>query len=642
MPELNWVGKAKVITHHLDVPYRVLDRQYSFDETGQHEADNGSANMIIHGDNLEALKALLPQFEGRVDCVYIDPPYNTGNEGWIYNDNVNDPRIKKWLGDVVGKEGEDLSRHDKWLSMMYPRLRLLHRVLAPAGVIFISIDDNEFGRLLEIMNEIFGERNRLGVFVQDKANSKSDTGDIQRNHEYVIAFRKHGVPSEGNSSSLADISETLKEVEQDDTGWFRLGDPITTRADGGVLSARPNLGFSIYYNEQTGDFLPVEDYDKDLAENPAADFSIYTDVPELICGGYIPIRPPKVRGQLGAWTWRLDKVAEESRNLFVKKTRTGFQVRKRISVPASSVIQVDGKHYEVSREPSNARSILRFPTKDGTAALSQILGDGAFNNPKNPRMLEYLIGLTGNPDAIVLDSFAGSGTTAEAVMRLNKNDNGNRTFILIELDDYAETVTARRAQQLIVGYSAKKPISTKLFEQRLTLTSLRKASELIEEAQSVANQAAEKYDKVQGPTVENGILHVTASSEVNTEVEGLGGSFSFYELGEPLLVDGSLNAVVPVDRVREYIWFTETQTPLQPSVTPSQPFYLGTHKQTAYHFIYEPDRVTNLGRSYVASLSPEVVSDAQVIYADTCTLSVKELSALNVTFKKIPRDITRL
>ena len=140
MPTLEWIGKDKVVNHHLDVPYRVLERQYSYDESGRHEEDNGSENMIIHGDNLEALKSLLPQYEGRVKCIYIDPPYNTGNEGWVYNDNVNDPRIKKWLGDVVGKEGEDLSRHDKWLCMMYPRLKLLHRLLDDDGVIFISID----------------------------------------------------------------------------------------------------------------------------------------------------------------------------------------------------------------------------------------------------------------------------------------------------------------------------------------------------------------------------------------------------------------------------------------------------------------------------------------------------------------------
>ena len=130
MPTLDWIGKDKVINHHKDVPYKVLERKYSFDESGMHKEDIHSNNMIIRGDNLEALKSLLPQYEGKIKCIYIDPPYNTGNEGWIYNDNVNDPKIKKWLGEVVGKEGEDLSRHDKWLCMMYPRLVLLQKLLA--------------------------------------------------------------------------------------------------------------------------------------------------------------------------------------------------------------------------------------------------------------------------------------------------------------------------------------------------------------------------------------------------------------------------------------------------------------------------------------------------------------------------------
>lgn len=156
MPTLDWIGKNKVVNHHLDVPYCVLNREYSYDEFGQHKNDNGSKNMIIHGDNLLALKSLLPQYEGRIKCIYIDPPYNTGNEGWIYNDNVNDPRIKNWLGEVVGKEGEDLSRHDKWLCMMYPRLKLLQKLLSNDGVIFISIDDIEYANLKLICDEIFG------------------------------------------------------------------------------------------------------------------------------------------------------------------------------------------------------------------------------------------------------------------------------------------------------------------------------------------------------------------------------------------------------------------------------------------------------------------------------------------------------
>ena len=165
MPTLEWIGKEKVINHHQEVPFRVLERRYSFDENGQTEADNDSENMVIRGDNLEALKALLPRYEGRVKCTYIDPPYNTGNEGWVYNDNVNDPKIKKWLGEVVGKEGEDLSRHDKWLCMMYPRLKLLQKLLAEDGVIFISIDEIEHRYLELIMDEIFGASNRIDTFV---------------------------------------------------------------------------------------------------------------------------------------------------------------------------------------------------------------------------------------------------------------------------------------------------------------------------------------------------------------------------------------------------------------------------------------------------------------------------------------------
>ena len=156
LPTLDWIGKDKVVNHHLDVLYRVLERQYSFDTNGTHTEDNGSKNMIIHGDNLSALKSLLPQYEGKIKCIYIDPPYNTGNENWVYNDNVNDPRILRWLGEVVGKEGEDLSRHDKWLCMIYPRLKLLHRLLADDGAIFISIDDNELYNLKLICDEIFG------------------------------------------------------------------------------------------------------------------------------------------------------------------------------------------------------------------------------------------------------------------------------------------------------------------------------------------------------------------------------------------------------------------------------------------------------------------------------------------------------
>jgi len=173
MPTLHWVGKEKVRHHHRDVPYRVLRDHYHFQTPAEAPA-NSTDNRIVHGDNLEALKSLLPEFEGKVQCIYIDPPYNTGNEGWVYNDNVNDPRMRKWLGQVVGKEGEDMSRHDKWLCMMYPRLKLLHRLLADDGAIFISIDDNEAHTLRMLLDEVFTRENFVTTVVWQKVYSQGN------------------------------------------------------------------------------------------------------------------------------------------------------------------------------------------------------------------------------------------------------------------------------------------------------------------------------------------------------------------------------------------------------------------------------------------------------------------------------------
>lgn len=186
MPTLHWIGKDKVINHHQDVPYKVLDKQYTY-KNGEESQETSSENKIIHGDNLEALKTLLPEYEGKIKCIYIDPPYNTGNENWVYNDNVNDPKIKKWLGQVVGKESEDLSRHDKWLCMMYPRLKLLHKLLADDGAIFISIDDNEQANLKLVCDEIFGGVNLVSSLVwKKKAGGGADARFFANDHEYIL------------------------------------------------------------------------------------------------------------------------------------------------------------------------------------------------------------------------------------------------------------------------------------------------------------------------------------------------------------------------------------------------------------------------------------------------------------------------
>ena len=184
MPSLSWIGKDAVLNHHLDVPYRVLEKKYDF-------GDGESGNKIINGDNLEALKSLLPEYEGRVKCIYIDPPYNTGNENWVYNDNVNSPKVRKWLGEVVGKESEDLTRHDKWLCMMYPRLKLLQKLLSNDGAIFISIDDNEQANLKLICDEIFGAGNFVDQFIWYVNDGHTDNQDeITVIHEYILCYAK--------------------------------------------------------------------------------------------------------------------------------------------------------------------------------------------------------------------------------------------------------------------------------------------------------------------------------------------------------------------------------------------------------------------------------------------------------------------
>ncbi|MGE4112430.1 MAG: site-specific DNA-methyltransferase, partial [Burkholderiales bacterium] len=186
MPTLNWIGKDAVVNHHLEVPFRLLK---DVPELGS--GDPGSGNLIVQGDNLEALKALLPYYAGQVKCIYIDPPYNTGNEAWAYNDNVNSPLIRDWLGKVVGKEGETLDRHDRWLCMMYPRLALLRQLLSEDGILLISIDENEISNLQLLCDEIFGFNNRFAnIVVRNNPRGRRFGTELAVEHEYLVAYCK--------------------------------------------------------------------------------------------------------------------------------------------------------------------------------------------------------------------------------------------------------------------------------------------------------------------------------------------------------------------------------------------------------------------------------------------------------------------
>ena len=553
MPTLEWIGKSKVINHHQDVPFRVLERKYSFDENGQHNEDNGSENMIIRGDNLEALKALLPRYEGRVKCIYIDPPYNTGNEGWVYNDNVNDPKIKKWLGEVVGKEGEDLTRHDKWLCMMYPRLKLLQKLLADDGVIFVSLDFHEQPVMRLIMDEIFGASNYVSeIACVNKPSGRSDDKYIATAHESIIVYRKSPLLTLGGFEPEEKITKRYNKRDTD--GRLYREEDLRKRGTHDERTDRPNLFYPFFFNQETEELI-VGNNDE---ETP---------------GGFIRIEPMKSKDVQGTWRWGKDTAIAQ---------KTYIHPRYMPNKQQWSLFEWEYLDERGAAKPTTLWDFKDVNSERGTEVFIKYLGfkKEDFPNPKPVGTIRRIVQIATAGDAIILDSFAGSGTTAHAVLNMNKADGGHRKFILVEMMDYADSITAERVKRVIRGYG-----------------------------------------------------------EGKNAVEGTGGNFSFYDLGEPLLVGDCLNEAVAPEKIREYIWFMETK---QPYIPPSggNPYYLGQHNSTGYYFYYEPQRVTVLDYAFLSTITEK--ADGTVIYADRCSISEDKLAKMGVTFKKIPRDISRL
>lgn len=592
MPELTWMGKDKVITHHLDVPYRVLDRQYSFDESGKHDAGNGSENMIIHGDNLEALKALLPQYEGKVNCIYIDPPYNTGNEGWVYNDNVNDPRIKKWLGEVVGKEEEDLTRHDKWLCMMYPRLRLLSKLLAEDGVLIASMSIHELHYFLQVLKEIFSTKQVIPVTVQT-SGGKSNKG-FNHQAEFLIfvaptSFNPNSYRASKNTYSSAYHGMNLAGFNQ--VNRPNQAYPIYINNEGAIIGVGSSLKERVADGSFTGN---LGDFEFDYREGPEGTATVWPVTAKGVpcvwrlqpkrllkewSRGYIKVVPSRDKTEN---QWAVQYLSDG----ILKKISSGEFITYKIS-DNPEIPTVEISNYETSGAtiPTLWFEKEYFTTR-GSELIREIFGSkDSFNFPKPIDIVQEAIGRVSKKDSIILDSFAGSGTTAHGVLNLNKDDGGNRKFILVELDEYAETVTAHRIRKVITG-----------------------------------------YQDIDGDLV-----------------EGTGGNFSFYKLGSPILVNDELNPTVPLEKLREYIWFTETQEKYDTASTSIHQDYLGrSTARTAYFFAFHPDQPTALSKEYLATFPEACRAESYVVYADTCLLTNEELATFNITFKKIPRDVTHL
>ena len=584
MPTLEWIGKAKVVNHHLEVPYRVLERQYSYDENGRHDDDNGSENMIIHGDNLEALKSLLPKYEGRVKCIYIDPPYNTGNEGWVYNDNVNDPRIKKWLGTVVGKEGEDLSRHDKWLCMMYPRLKLLQKLLADDGAIFISIDDNELYNLKSICDEIFGSN----CFVSDISwqrtySMRNDVKGIAAEVEHILVYGKSPFWQPNKLKRTEQMDSKYKNPDHDPRGAWRniVASAPNASTHQGMVYAIQNPTTGEYAYPPKGRCWSLGQDQMLEAMNKWCSYKLIDIHDENKRAEMCGVSPDKIRQGVQAI------VLAESLDVAKAKATTIFEsgVLPEFYFSRNGKGALSRKAYinEVSGRPvTNFWPFEETGHTDEASRLLKIMFDGAvvFDTPKPPRLIERVLQIVGDNNTLILDSFAGSGTTAHAVLNMNKADGGDRKFILIEMGDYADSITAERVKRVINGYG-----------------------------------------------------------EGRQAVAGTGGSFSYYELGEPLMHGDVLNENVGIEKIREYVYFTDTKSQLE-KPHPDEPYFMGVHVNSAYYFYYEKKTATTLNREFLHTVKTK--ADVYVIYADLCTLSDAELEKYHITFKKIPRDITKL
>ncbi len=550
MPTLNWMGKEKVVNHHRDVPYRVLERVPEKGVLDSHGSDCG--NMIIHGDNLEALKALLPEYEGRVDCIYIDPPYNTGEEKWVYNDNVNDPRIQRWIGEVVGKEGEDFCRHDKWLCMMYPRLRLLRELLSNEGFIAVSINDVEVAALGMLLDEIFGTGNRLACapWRAEKSGGKEKTA-LRTGHEYIYFYRK-----------TADCRITL---EESSTGKLNLKDRFGRYKKGRELR---KWGAT-----------------SDRSDRPNGWFGI--TAPD----GTVAL-PYKNDGTEGYWRWTQKKA--EMQEILADPEKAHWEM-----APYDPGVTVNGKTerwvpYEKIRDE---KKVFGWNTwldgygtnSDATAELKSLFGSKVFDTPKPISLVKWIVSLAYDDDAIVLDSFAGSGTTAHAVLAQNAEDGGRRRFILVEMMDYADDITAERIRRAISGYDNLAP--------------------------KKAKNAPNRFD-------------------------ALGGGFAYCELGPTLFQgDGALSPQASREDVKRYVWYTETKAPYVDRSTES-PYLLGEVGDSCYYIAYEPDAETVLSYNLLSELPARGATT--VVYADRCILDDKVLEHLGVRFKQIPRQIARV
>ncbi len=530
MPTLDWIGKKAVINHSKDVPFHLLkmDENLSF-------GDATSGNLIVQGDNLIALKALLPYYAGQVKCIYIDPPYNTGEQTWIYNDSVNSVEIRDWLGKVVGRETEDLSRHDKWLCMMYPRMRLLVQFLSEDGFLLVSLDDTELYRFKLMMEEILTPKNFVATCIWKSRRNLDNRSlhNVSVDHEYVIAFRK----GEASFRGAEKDKDKYSNPDNDPRGPW-MSDNLVGLA---TKDRRPNLHYELV--------------------NPAT--------------GVVYACPPK------GWRYSKDTMAQkisEGRILW-PKSDSGRPRHKKFFADLESEFAGFSSFVECGN------------TNEGTEEVSRIMGIERFIFPKPRSLIETLIRQTTLKDSFILDSFAGTGTTAHAVLSLNKADGGNRRFLLVEMEEsICKNITMERLKRVITGY---------------------------------------EYRKMEEATV---------------NVEGLGGGFKYCVLSDPLFdSSGNIHDNVKYSELAAHVYFCETGQPMPKAQKVKSPL-IGIHNGKAIFLLFNgilEDKTPQGGNvltRHVLDILPEY-EGPKVIYGTSCRIGVERLSKENVTFRQIPYAI---
>jgi adenine-specific DNA-methyltransferase len=476
MPTLNWIGKAAVVEHHKDLPLRLLETDLSL-SCGP--ADSG--NLIVQGDNLHALQALLPRYAGEVRCIYIDPPYNTGNEAWVYNDNVNSPEIRRWLGEVVGEEGETLDRHDRWLSMMYPRLALLKQFLRDDGAIFISIDDNEVANLRLLMDEIFGGNNFIATIAWQKIFTlKNSARHFSEMHDWLVIYAKR--KDEWRRNLLPRSASAQGDYSNPDD------DPRGVWTSNALQSRN-------YYSKGT--------------------YSITCPGGRLIEG---PPRGTYWRME-ATRLWELDR---DNRVWWGKSRNNSPRIKKFLDEAKEGVVPCTWWEHRFAGTNSGAKTELRA-----------ILGEqdqDLFNTPKPWQLIQRILQVATDKDSLILDSFSGSGSTAHAVLKQNAADGGRRRFILVEMDEaVARGVSANRVRKVIEGYRFTGVAREELFREKLTFGSLKDAAVILAEIERIEAAANNKFSRIIKEVKDSELL-VTGETDIAEEMPGLGGGFQFLRL----------------------------------------------------------------------------------------------------------------